>query len=559
MERIPDQYMKLPPDPTRVSQFVGYGCVLIALFTGSACSSDSQIPEIRTNAPLSAVDQPVDAPQSDIDLGSQQPKLSEVEVADVLPIQEILPTDELNKLQSQLNSADELAKKQLEELLGLYRRLHIELDDSGRSGLIVDLFNDPRLAVRLLGFELVDRDLSGSTVIDPSVGDSARVMLGDEHAVIRAKAASLVTRLVLPDAMLVLTESLRKETDPIAAEPMLIGVARWPSPEAAPLVLEWVNREDSPFGAVCNAAWSFEEAGLWDANKQHPVLIERLRVADPALLNESGMKLIARIGDASDLQILLSLLLAENLNQQQWAANALVETPRAVELLVQAAERNSELFVAAADSLIRHRATPEGLRRLASLPSPNKEVRLDALVRMGAALENDRLTEAVRLAGLDSTQSALLLNRLLNGNGEITPRVAKGIILLAEIELENERPNRAFEAAVALDGIVLDNGDRTKIDTIKAVSLILVGKVDEAGAINRDPELWFATLQRTTEGELRKRIGEFMLDSFLESLPDERIKEIRTLAGIEEPAPEPVEQPEDASETPGDSVANDDD
>ncbi len=555
MERIPYQYMKLPRDPTRVSQFVGCGCVLIALFTGSACSSESQISDSRTIAPLSAIDQPDDAPQTDFDLEGQQSELSELETADLLPIQEYISAEGLSTLQSQLKASDDLAKKQLEELLVLYRRLHIELEDSGRSSLIVDLFNDPRLAIRLLGFELVDRDLSSSTVLDPSVGESARVMLGDGHAVIRAKAASLVTRLVLPDAMLVLTESLRRETDPVAAEPMLIGVARWPSPEAAHLVLQWAHREDSPFGAVCNAAWSIEEAGLWNAQEQHPVLIERLRKADPALLNESGMKLIARIGDASDLQILVSLLLSENLNQQQWAANALVETPRAVELLVQAAEQNSELFLAAVDSLIRHRATPEGLRRLASLPSPNKEVRLGALVRMGDALENDRLTEAVRLAGLDSTESALLLNRLLNRNSEITSRVAKGIILLAEIELENERPNRAFEAAVALDGIVLDNGDRTKIDTIKTVSLILVGKVNEAGAINRDPELWFTTLQHTSESELRNRIGEFMLVSFMESLTDDRVSEIRFLAGIEKP----TQQPADAPLGPDDSVPEGDD
>jgi len=425
---------------------------------------------------------------------------------------------------------------QLDEILALYRRLHIELDDAGRSKLIVDLFNDPRLEVELLGFELVDRDLSSSTVLGPGVGERAKGMLNDPNPLIRSKAARLITRLVPPDAMIVLANSLKKESDPIAAEPMLLGVARWPSPEAVEPVLRWFLRTDSPFESACSAAWSIEQAGYWDDHTQHPLILDRLRQRGPKNLSEAGMKLLARLGDASDLQMLVSLLLSPNKDQQQWSAHALVETPRAVEVLVQAAEGNAQLFGAAGDSLILHRATPEGLRRLVSLPYPDEQTRMDEIMRMGEALDNDRLGEAVRLAGLKPKQSALLLNRLLKGDVEITPRVARGIIQLGEIELDELRPNRALEATLSIEKTALDPTERSKVNLLKSTSLILLGKFDDAYAVSVDPQLWYAAFQRATDIELRKRIAHFMVKNFESTLTGEQIAEIKGVAGIDQPA-----------------------
>lgn len=455
---------------------------------------------------------------------------------------------ELVNLRQQLKSTDARIAQQLGEILTLYRRIHIELDDAGRSQLIVDLFADSRIQVQLLGFELTDRDLSSSTVLNPEVGESAKTMLKSTSPVIRSKAARLITRLVPPDALIVLTESLHLETDPLAAEPMLMGIARWPSPEAVEPVLEWFLRDDTPFDAACNAAWSLEDAGYLDTVLHHPMLLDLLHSISPDMLRESGMKLIARIGDSSDLRMLMGLLLAENQDQQQWSANALLETPRAVELLVQAAEGNSQIFRAASDSLILHRSTPEGLRRLVSLPYPNEEVQLDAIVRMGAALESDRLAEGVRLAGLNPHQSVLLLKRLLNGNVELTPRVAKGIIRLAEIELDELRPNRALEAAIALDKASLDPTDKAKIDSYKSISIILLGKLDEAMVTTQDPEIWFASFLRTPDTELKKRIARVVLASFTDSLSQEQVNQLQLAAEItpqtgQDSRTEPVEQP----------------
>ncbi|MBL4699603.1 MAG: hypothetical protein JKX70_12305 [Phycisphaerales bacterium] len=442
-----------------------------------------------------------------------------------------------NELQRQLDDEASTLDTQFNEILGLYRRLHIELDDDGRSDLIVALFEDHRLGMRLLGFELVNRDLSSNTVLKPAVSEAAKMMLGDSHATVRAKSAQLITRLVPPDAMIVLVESLQNELDPVAAEPMLLGVARWPSLESVDSVLRWFLAPDSPFDAACAAAWSLEQSQLWDIQRHHPLLLEKLRSTSPDALGEDGMKLIARIGDASDLEQLVSLLLAQDPIQQQWAANALVETPRSVEVLVQAAEENEFLFKAASDAMIRHRATPEGLRRLVTLPYPNAESRNDAIMRMGLELEDDRLGEAVRLSGLDPTLSIMLLNRLLNSDLKtITPRIAKGIILLAQIELDEHRPDRAFEAAITLKDVGLDPADRLRADLIQSSALIQLGKLDEAIALNTDPELWYSMLISAPPGALRERIAVFMLSHLNEILSAQQILDIEQAGGIESPS-----------------------
>ncbi len=516
-------------------RLIAHGSLLIAFFAGSACSRETLPSDSLMNRQGGLVHQSWVAPPIEGVGGRVGVLEKKLDLADSsaarTPEQEVEGTD-LAEREDGPSEINRQIQAQLDEILALYRRLHIELDDGGRSALIVDLFNDSRLEIRRLGFELTDRDLSSNTVLAPEVSEAAKGMLHDQSPEIRSKAARLITRLIPPDAMMVLTESLGRETDPMAAKPMLMGIARWPSPEAVGPVLVWFLRDDSPFAAASSAAWSIEQAGYWDDQTDHPLLLNRLRNMDSGQLREAGMKLLARLGDASDLGMLMSLLLAEDQNQQQWAANALVETPRSVELLVQAAEENDRLFKAASDSLIRHRATPEGLRRLVSLPYPDEDTRVDAIVRMGAALEDDRLAEAVRLANLDSSYTVLLLSRLLNGDIEITARVAKGIILLAQTELDDLRPNRAFEAAIALDGVALEPADQSKIGSIKAGSLILLGKFNEASEISVDPELWLATVDRTPDVELRKRIGLFMIESFGDALSEPLIEDIRAASGL---------------------------
>jgi hypothetical protein len=447
----------------------------------------------------------------------------------------------------QIEQADQINQELITEVLSLYRRLHIELDSVGRSQLIVDLFQDERVVVQLLGFELADRDLSSSTVLEPQVSEYANEMISDPDPIIRSRSARLITRLVPPDAMIILTASLNAETDPIAAEPMLMGIARWPNPDAIDASISWFMRKDSPLEAASSAIWSLDQADYLDTTKYQEQLLDRLRLVDSGDLQQTSMKLIAKFGDASDLRNLVLLLLAPNPNQQQWAANSLVETPRAVEVLVQAAEENEQLFQAASDALIRHRGTPEGLRRLASLPYPDEDTRTQAIQRIGDQLKLEQLSEAVELADLDPTLSAMLLNRLLTGDVQATPRISKGIIRLAEIELHGLRPNRALQAILTVDPTTVDDSDQSKILTIQARSYILLGRMDKAAAIQIDPVFWIDTIEMSSDIELRKKIARYLLEGMPEGLSDNQVEQIRSLSQLEDVEVD-IQEPESTDE-----------
>jgi len=138
------------------------------------------------------------------------------------------------------------------------------------------------------------------------------------------------------------------------------------------------------------------------------------------------------------------------------------------------------------------------------------------------------------LAVLEPAQSVLLLRRLLNSNVQITERVVKGIVLLAEIELGQQRPNRAFEAASALDGITIEAPDRLRVERIRWESLILLDKMSDAFAINDSFSDWTGLLRRFPETELRPKLGAYMLEAFKDSIDEQQVSTIRKVSGLVE-------------------------
>ena len=102
----------------------------------------------------------------------------------------------------------------VDEVVRLYRRLHVEMEPTSRSQLIVELLNDPRERVRLLGFDLASRDLSSGATLSADAANAAVDLLSDPLPSVRTGAARLITRLALPDAMTLLTNALRSEENP---------------------------------------------------------------------------------------------------------------------------------------------------------------------------------------------------------------------------------------------------------------------------------------------------------------------------------------------------------
>lgn len=479
--------------------------------------------------------QPIETPpaaEHDASRDGESPDIEEQFEHDGLVIEpEPVASPTIAELQQSLDQARAREKLLNDELKSLYRRLHIELDTTGRSALIVELFNDPRTSFRLLGFELADRDLSASKGLGDPVGLAVRALLLDPDPTIRAKAARLITRLVPPDGMLIITSALVQERNPIAAEPMLMGIARWPNPEAVDSIMSWFLRDDAPLVALCSAAWSMEQEGILDPEADHPLILDRIRDAEPNQLREDGMKLLAKLGSADDLRRLVQLMLSTDPSVVRWAASALVETPRAVEVLAQSAAENEVLYQAAAEAMIKHRATPEGLRRLSELPQNDAVLRNQMLIRMGQAMDREQLGEAVRLSRLAPETAIAILGRLLTTEQPQTTRTAKGVLQLAELQLDAGRPNRVIEAVLALEGAALDPADLRRRNTLRVQALIMLSRFDEAATASLDFAEWERAIGRINDPDLRARVASDLLAREGVELTPEQRRKLRAISG----------------------------
>lgn len=533
----------MPLDTPRILRcFPNVTLVVVAVLSGlgiaSSCASSPRNP--ATPAPLiEGDDEPADAAQT-LHTHEDQPEVSQEDSESPESVEELRPADPLpnpDQDSAELLAADNRAL--LQEMKALYRRLHIELSPERRSELIVELLRDPRTSHQLLGFELADRDLSASVSLSDAVGQAVRELLQSESPQIRAQSARLITRISPPDAMLALTNTLRLEESPIAAEPMLLGIARWPNAEAKQSVLHWIGRQDAPLFACFSAAWSMEREGIWDPETDYPKILSRLRDAEPASIREAGMKLMAKLGSADDLRRLIGFMLSEDTSTVNWAATALVETPRAVEELVAAATKNATLYQAAAESLIQHRATPEGLRRLSEIPQPDPQLHRDMLLRMGRQIDRDQLGEAVRLAELPPEMTMTILSRLVNSEEPHTARTVRGVLHLAELQLQAGRPNRVIEALLSLEGAPVDPADQARLIRIRSQALLLLARFDDELLRPIAPDTWILAIEQATDHELKARIANELHTRAGDSLDEAQRAKIQHLL-VEEEAAEPT-------------------
>lgn len=410
----------------------------------------------------------------------------------------------------------------VDELLALYRRLHTVLNAHDRSDLITELLSDPRRPVLELGFELAHRNLSSRITLSPSVGGATVALLTSPDPAIRGSAAGLLTRLVTPDAMLRLTESLNQEDVPGAAEPMLLGVARWPNKDATASVVRWCIRADSPINAATTAAWAFEQAGLLNNENDRSALLGVLRTQAGDKLQLPALKLLATLGDASDLQSLAAMLTSTDKSIRDRVAAALVETPRATELIVQAAEVDPDLYASASEALIRHRASPAGMRRLALLTPPSPADRSAALDRMSETIDIDSLSEAVSVAGLNDQTAMKLLQRLLTVESPRSPRVARGLVMLAELDLRQGLGIEALDIADSLSGDSLDPADRTKLLSIQQRSAVLAGLLTHPSLDSMDAQRWFEFFDAAGNDDARRALRAQIRKRFADSLSQEQ-------------------------------------
>lgn len=413
--------------------------------------------------------------------------------------------------QSSNETRPSAAEINVEEIVQLYRRLHVEMDQPNRSQLIVELLNDEREQVKLLGFELASRDLSAGTTLSAEAANAAIDLLHDPLPTIRVGAARLINRLALPDAMTLLTDTLNKEQDASVAEALLRGIERWPNENAKESVLRWYQSSTTARAAAANAAWQIADLGLWDTTEHESQIQSVYRSIPDDQLTQSDLRLIAATGTTSDINRLIGLARNSEYAKQSEAANALAFTPLGVDPLINLASTHPNFAPAAAKAIDRHRLNPNGIRQIALLDWPTTQARTETLIQLCEKLDHDQLTTTIRLTQTDNTiNDALairLLNRLIAGAQTVSPRSAPGVALLAQLELKNLRPDRALEAISLLPDSGLDPDTALRVNNTSAVSHILLGEFDHADQLTQSPQNWFEALQLQSDINAQLKIA----------------------------------------------------
>lgn len=460
------------------------------------------------------------------------------------------------RLSARVRTQQDRQRLLTDELVALNRRLHVELDASGRTTLLAELIRDERAPLRDLGFDLAGRDLSARTQLGPDLALAATARLGHPDPTTRAKAATLVSRLVPPDAMLTLTRALQSEASPIAAEPLLLGVARWPSQEALAPTLAWLDRTEAPFAAVCTALWAFFQGGHLEVPAIREQVVAAVRGRDLPKAGEAGMKLLVRLGTPDDLERVSGLLSTGDDPSRAAAANAMAETPEGTARLLEAAAQDPRLFPAAARAIGTHRRTAEGLLAVASLPSLDATVKESAVLEAARHLPDDMLGPAVRAANLPPETTDRALDRLLDPDTERSLGVLDGLILLAEARLALSRTSAAFEILADIDENTLSPEMLGVARRARALCLLRLRDLAGATAIGLGLQDWLHVWRLLDPGSaVQTGVAGFILSRFGTELEDGLRQEILSAIPREDPSTGFQDAPAipDAGETDADA------
>src|SRR5690606_13483191 len=103
-------------------------------------------------------------------------------------------------------------------------------------------------------------------------------------------------------------------------------------------------------------------------------------------LGTAGVHLLARRGEATDLEWVADLLDHEDMALRLAAGEGLAKRSEGVDPLVKAAAGDPALFGVAATGLAQHRRSQAGFEALLSLPAPSPDVRLERIRAMLSVL-----------------------------------------------------------------------------------------------------------------------------------------------------------------------------
>ncbi|MFA6044271.1 MAG: hypothetical protein WC718_04755 [Phycisphaerales bacterium] len=416
------------------------------------------------------------------------------------------------------------------------RKLHLTTPAEKRGELLEAMLMDTEPSVRNVGLELLSRELAASGAIDERVGDATLSLLGDSNPQVRASAARLVRQLAPERAPEAMARALVVERDSRAAAALLLGAARWPSPQMVEPTLKWLTSQGPAREPACDAAWALYKAGhLNDTNQRE--LLELVRAWPDDALTPSACGILATLGSSADRERLRPLLFAKDSSLRNAVIEALLWYPEFLGDIVKAAHDDPDLFDAASRALLQHEPTGAGLRTLLSLPRPSQDTALLGITRLAHALSATDLL-AVTKDVKDEALRITLLRQLTADEREMSERVnpallpalAEGMMTLADLQLSAREPDQALVTLESSpffgnNAVPAPKGFRA----LRCAALAGLGRIDAADEAGGPPEAWVRGLEIAVKQPFAADLGAEIKRRFGAGLGEELDKRVDAL------------------------------
>lgn len=345
------------------------------------------------------------------------------------------------------------AQRTERRLADAWSRIHLLTPPEQRSAVLAQLLSHQSSALRALGFDLVNREIGEGRQLDPTVASATIALLENRHPAVRAQAAHLLNRMAPAEAEGPVLAALARETDPVAADALLLAVTRWASPAAVAPTLKWLRDPPSTRLRAASTAWTLYRSGAIVEPADRQVVLEAVRVVPDDSVSGPVCRLLVELGEPADMERLRRLLTSGTPAIRGYVAEALATRADEVDTLLVAATDDAAIFEGTARALRTHRLDARGYDILTRLPAPSPEIRSRVLGDYSAQLPTDDIVRLARLAA-DPAEAAGLLRALLAADraddASQHGQLAAGLLLLAESNVALNNPNDALRALTVL-------------------------------------------------------------------------------------------------------------
>lgn len=415
----------------------------------------------------------------------------------------------------------------IDRLVQASRRLFDAAPQEQHGELLVALLADEIPEMRTLGLTLVEEELADAERLSPDVGVALARLLNSPEPRVRLAAARLLNRLAQPGLEDAITAALDVETEPAVVAELLAAAVRQPSPRLVAPTLRWLGTDSVARESASQAALTLDRADLLTADDRADAA-EKLRSRAVTSFSAPGIRLFARVGTDADRRSLLPLLRTPEPATRLAAAEALSRYAPFVNDLVIAAIDDPMLVDFAVRAIASHSPSLEGLLLLRALPFATPEAFFTAASQVTPGMDLATLIlaadESYRTPNFVEAIFSSLADAPFPADPELAIQHARGLVRLAESQLNLSRPGRALSLADRADPYEpsLPQPDQERLSRVRTLALVWLDRLDDPGLANSTSDHWLDALELLATQPQGPEISDAFLTRFGHDLTPEQ-------------------------------------